>query len=460
MEQRDMFGREKISKILLQLTPPVALAYLVKALYAVIDSLFIGRFSDSGLTVLSIVYPIQLLMTALAVGTGVGINTIIAAQLGVGNREEADEYAGVGTPLAIILWAFFAVICWTIMPFYARMSTSSEVIVQDVIIYGRIVCVFSLGLFLESTWTKVLQSTGDMKTPMFAQIICAITNIILDPLLIFGMFGLPKMGIAGAAVAMVTGQIMAALIVMKRGYRKSPKKEVYPHHIAKILRLGAPNILMQSTYTFYILGLNLILASFCDEAVAVLGLYYKWADMFFVLLETMQTCIVPVVSYNYAARNIDRCKKMLSTATCFSLAGMALGTLCFISIPTQMLSVFTSDAMVIEIGRIAFRITGISLLPRVTSLFFPVFFQAVGSSFKSSALTIIRTIVLFVPLGFIFSRFGLNWFWLTYPVTEALTSIVGVIFYRQFLATDYACNANAIKADTDEPIALKPSRQV
>ena len=268
------------------------------------------------------------------------------------------------------------------------------------------------------------------------------------------------MGIAGAAVAMVTGQIMAALIVMKRGYRKSPKKEVYPHHIAKILRLGAPNILMQSTYTFYILGLNLILASFCDEAVAVLGLYYKWADMFFVLLETMQTCIVPVVSYNYAARNIDRCKKMLSTATCFSLAGMALGTLCFISIPTQMLSVFTSDAMVIEIGRIAFRITGISLLPRVTSLFFPVFFQAVGSSFKSSALTIIRTIVLFVPLGFIFSRFGLNWFWLTYPVTEALTSIVGVIFYRQFLATDYACNANAIKADTDEPIALKPSRQV
>lgn len=443
MEQTDLFGTEKISKILLKLAPPVMLAQLIQALYNIIDSLFVGRYSDSGLTALSIIYPLQLLMIALAVGTGVGINTVMAAKLGVGNEKEADEYAGVGTPLAGFMWLLFAVICWFAMPFYAKMSTNSEVIIHDVIVYGRIVCVFSFGLFLESIWTKVLQSCGDMKTPMTAQIIGAITNIVLDPLLIFGMFGFPKMGIAGAAVATVSGQIMATLIVMKKGFRKSPHRQVYPHHIAKIFQLGIPNILMQSAYTFYILGLNLILATFSDQAVTALGLYYKWQTFFFIPLGAMQTCIVPVISYNYAARNIERCKKTLSASIVFGMSLMALGTLCFVCIPSQMLRVFTSDELVIAIGRVGFRFVGISFLPMVTSLIFPVFFQAVGSSLKSSLLTVIRTVVLFVPLAYLFSRFGLNWFWLTYPVTEVITSLTGAYFYRQFLNKDYVRETEA-----------------
>lgn len=443
MEQTDLFGTEKISKILLKLAPPVMLAQLIQALYNIIDSLFVGRYSDSGLTALSIIYPLQLLMIALAVGTGVGINTVMAAKLGVGNEKEADEYAGVGTPLAGFMWLLFAVICWFAMPFYAKMSTNSEAIIHDVIVYGRIVCVFSFGLFLESIWTKVLQSCGDMKTPMTAQIIGAITNIVLDPLLIFGMFGFPKMGIAGAAVATVSGQIMAALIVMKKGFRKSPHRQVYSHHIAKIFQLGIPNILMQSAYTFYILGLNLILATFSDQAVTALGLYYKWQTFFFIPLGAMQTCIVPVISYNYAARNIERCKKTLSASIVFGMSLMALGTLCFVCIPSQMLRVFTSDELVIAIGRVGFRFVGISFLPMVTSLIFPVFFQAVGSSLKSSLLTVIRTVILFVPLAYLFSRFGLNWFWLTYPVTEVITSLTGAYFYRQFLNKDYVRETEA-----------------
>lgn len=443
MGQTDLFGTEKISKILLKLAPPVMLAQLIQALYNIIDSLFVGRYSDSGLTALSIIYPLQLLMIALAVGTGVGINTVMAAKLGVGNEKEADEYAGVGTPLAGFMWLLFAVICWFAMPFYAKMSTNSEVIIHDVIVYGRIVCVFSFGLFLESIWTKVLQSCGDMKTPMTAQIIGAITNIVLDPLLIFGMFGFPKMDIAGAAVATVSGQIMAALIVMKKGFRKSPHRQVYPHHIAKIFQLGIPNILMQSAYTFYILGLNLILATFSDQAVTTLGLYYKWQTFFFIPLGAMQTCIVPVISYNYAARNIERCKKTLSASIVFGMSLMALGTLCFVCIPSQMLRIFTSDELVIAIGQVGFRFVGISFLPMVTSLIFPVFFQAVGSSLKSSLLTVIRTVVLFVPLAYLFSRFGLNWFWLTYPVTEVITSLTGAYFYRQFLNKDYVRETEA-----------------
>lgn len=428
-----MFATEKISKILLKMAPPVMLAQLIQALYNIVDSLFVGKYGETGLTALSIVYPLQLLMIAIAVGTGVGINTIMASKLGIDKKEESEEYAGVGTPLAIVLWFLVATICFLIMPAYARMSTESEKVIKEVITYGRIVCVFSFGLFLESSWTKVLQAEGDMKTPMIAQIAGAITNIILDPILIFGMFGLPRLGIAGAAIATVAGQIVAALIVFRKGYRHAPKIEKYAHHIKKIFRLGTPNILMQSAYTFYILGLNLILAGFSDQAVTVLGLYYKWQTFFFIPLSAMQTCIVPIASFNYAAKNMERCRKTLKTAIIFGLALMFVGTLCFELIPELMLRVFTSDELVVSIGSYGFRIIGISFIPMVTSLIFPVFFQAIGYSLKSSLLTMIRTVALFVPLGFVFSRFGLEWFWMTFPVTETITTVVGIIYYRQFI---------------------------
>lgn len=271
-----------------------------------------------------------------------------------------------------------------------------------------------------------------MKTPMIAKILGAITNIILDPILIFGMFGISKMGIAGAAIATVVGQVVAGLVVMKKGFRKPPELSVYKVCIGRIFRLGLPNILMQSAYTFYILGLNLILGGFSDEAVTALWLYYKWQTFFFIPLGAMQTCIVPIISYNYASRKLNRCKNTLKTSVLFGLVLIGLGAFCFLLIPSQMLSVFTSDAKVIEIGIYGFRFVGVSFLPMVTSLIFPVFFQAIGKSLKSSALTVIRTVVLFVPLGYIFSRLGLNFFWLTFPVTEIITSVVGAVFYLPF----------------------------
>lgn len=454
--QSDYFGTEKVSKILLKIAPPVMLAQLIQALYNIVDSVFVGKLSDSGLTALSIIYPIQLLMIAIAVGTGVGINTVMAAKLGLEQEEEAREYAGVGTPLAIVLWATFAAVCYALIPAFARMSTDSPEIIDDVITYGRIVCVFSFGLFLESIWTKILQARGDMKTPMAAQIIGAVSNIILDPLLIFGMFGLPKMGIAGAAVATVAGQIIAALVVMKKGLCKSPSLKKYPHYVAKIFRLGLPNILMQSAYTLYIFGLNLILATFSDAAVTVLGLYYKWQTFFFIPVGAMQTCIVPVISFNYAAKNIDRCKKTLNVSILFEMVLMFLGALCFNTIPEPMLRFFSSDEQVIKIGINAFRIIGWSFIPLVTSLTYPVLFQAVGKSFRSSLLTVIRTVLLFVPLGYVFSLIGLDYFWFTYPVTEALTTLVGFIMCHSFFKTAYAEKA-LDAADQGQKAVLQPS---
>lgn len=451
------FGQEKISKILLKIAPPVMLAQLIQALYNIVDSLFVGRYSSYGLTALSIIYPIQLLMIALAVGTGVGINTAMSARFGVGKKEDAGEFAGVGTPLAVFLWIIFAVVCYFFMPVFARMSTTSEAVIKDVIIYGRIVCVFSFGLFLESIWTKVLQAKGDMKTPMAAQIMGAVTNIVLDPLLIFGLFGFPEMGIAGAAAATVLGQIVAALVVMKKGFYKSPAMRLYRKRIVEIFRLGVPNILMQSAYTFYIFGLNQILSGFSDRAVTALGLYYKWQTFFFIPLGSMQTCIVPIISFNYAARKIKRCKQTLITAVVFGIVLMAVGTLCFETIPGPMLRLFSSDEQVIKIGCVGFRIIGVSFIPLVTSLIFPVFFQAVGFSLKSSALTVVRTVVLFVPLGYFFSLFGLNWFWLTFPVTEVMTTMVGFIFYRQFLQYPYVKSAPILDKSLPTTI-IQPSR--
>lgn len=358
------FGTEKISRILLKIAPPVMLAQLIQALYNIVDSLFVGKYSESGLTALSIIYPLQLLMIAIAVGTGVGINTAMAHYLGVHDEKKANEYGGIGTPLTLVLWALFAVVCFVCMPVYARMSTDSPEVIRNVIVYGRIVCVFSIGLFTESIWTKILQANGDMRTPMIAQIVGALVNIALDPLFIFGMFGLPKLGIA----------------------------------------------------------------------VTALGLYYKWQSFFFIPLGALQTCIVPVISYNYASGQMDRCKKTLSTSLVGGMGLMFIGTLVFNLIPGQMLRVFTSDPQVIAIGTVGFHFVGISFIPMVTSLIFPVFFQAVGAAVKSSLLTVVRTVVLFVPLGYLFSRLGLNDFWFTFPVTEVITTLVGVFFYRRFMA--------------------------
>ena len=426
------FGKDRVFRILLRLAPPVMIAQLIQALYNIVDSYFVGRYSDTGLTALSIIYPLQLLMIALAVGTGVGINTLMAHFMGIREPDRSQETAGTGTLLAFGMWVLFAGICWCIMPAYARMSTDSPAVARDVVTYGRIVCVCSFGLFFESIWTKVLQAEGAMKLPMAAQILGALVNILLDPVLIFGLGPMPELGIAGAAIATVLGQCAAAGIVMRRGFRKSPPLSAYRQYVPRIYRVGFPNILMQCAYTFYILGLNLILKGFSDQAVTALGLYYKWQTFFFIPLGAMQTCIVPVLSFNYASEQYDRCRRTLWDAVLMGLALMAVGTVTFSLIPAQLMGAFTRDPQVIRIGTYALRVIGVSFLPMVLSLIFPVFFQAIGAPVRSSLLTVLRTVVLFVPLGWLLSRFGLHAFWFTFPLTELITTAAGVTLYLRW----------------------------
>ena len=435
------FGKEKIHKILFKLAPPVMIGQLIQALYNIVDSLFIGNYSESGLTALSIIYPLQLLMIALAVGTGVGINALMSHYRGINREDDARNVAGMGTPIAVISWFIFALVTYLILPFYINLQTSDNEIIEYSVIYGKIVCVLPLGLFLESIWAKILQAEGKMKLPMVDQIVGAIINIILDPILIFGL----NMGIKGAAIATVIGQLVSALIILKSGFRKSPKLKIYSKYLFNIYKLGLPNIIMQSAYTFYIFGLNIILSGFSDAAVTTLGMYYKLQTFFFIPLGSLQTCIVPIISYNYARSDIKRVKRILNESIIIGLILMFIGVLCFELIPTQMVEIFTKDKEVLDITNYAFRFIGFSFLPMVTSLIFPVFFESVGYVIRSIILTIIRTVICFVPIGFLLAKIGgLYWFWLVYPTTEIITSIFGFVFYIVFLKKNKNIENNMI----------------
>jgi len=441
MDGKIDFGNEKVHKLLFKLAPPVMLAQLIQALYNIVDSLFIGKYDSKGLTALSIIFPLQLLMIAIAVGTGVGLNSLISHFLGLKKKDIADKISNMSSIIALYSWFIFAGLTFLILPFYVKLQTSDSTIIDYSIVYGRIVCVLSIGLFLESMWAKVLQAKGKMKLPMIDQIVGAIINIVLDPILIFKC----NLGITGAAIATVIAQAISALILIKVGLKKSPNIEIYKTYLPKVYKLGLPNILMQSAYTFYIFGLNIILSGFSDAAVTTLGLYYKWQTFFFIPLGSLQTCIVPIISYNYADKSIDRCKKTLNMALLIGVVLMFLGTLCFELIPKQMVMVFTNESEVIDISSYAFRFIGISFIPMVTSLIYPVFFESVGYVVRSSILTVIRTVICFVPLGYLFSRIGLFYFWLVYPTTEIITSIIGFIFYKQFMKKERNNNMQYIK---------------
>ncbi len=430
-QENDFFGTERISRILLKIAPPVMLAQLIQALYNIVDSYFIGSYSADALTALSVIFPIQLLIVALAVGTGVGVNTLMARLYAFQKKEEAEKTAGTGMVLSMITWAIFALISGLLMRTYVMTSAKSPQAVEYAVIYGRIVCIGSLGIFLEGNWSKVHQAKGNMRLPMIAQIVGALVNMVLDPVLIFGYGPIPEMGVAGAAAATVLGQFAAALLTAKGGAYKPPEMSKIKEYILEIYKLGYPSILMQALYTAYIVLLNMILAGFSDSAVTVLGLYYKMQSFFFIPLLGLQTCIVPVLSYNFAQRSFDRCKKVMLESFAISTVFMILGFVSFVFFPNQLIGLFSDSAEVFEIGAIAFPIIGSSFFSATFSLIMPVFFQAIGNGKVSVLLSLTRQIFCLLPIFWAFSFIGLDYTWLSFPVSETIAGAVGLLLYRK-----------------------------
>lgn len=427
-----IFEEKSVWKILFHIAPPVMLALLIQSMYNIVDSFFVGQYSGDGLTALSVIYPIQLIAIAIAVGTGVGVNTQMSRFYAVRQERRANFTAGTGTVLAVISWAIFSIISALAIRPYAEISASSPEVIDQTVTYGMIVCIGSLGQFLEGIWSKVHQAGGNMRLPMIAQVLGAVTNIVLDPLLIFGIGPIPGAGIAGAAWATVIGQAVAAIVTCS-GFRKPPKFSVMSKYVKRIYKLGYPNIFMQLMYTVYIGALNMILAGFCDEAVTVLGLYYKVQSFFFIPLSGLQTCVVPLLSYTYAKADYQRCRSVFRKTILLSMSFMLLGVAAFELIPGALLSVFSSNALVHEIGIPAFRIIGSSFLLAVPALMIPVFFQAIGGALPSILLSIVRQLLGLIPIFWFMSRFGLTYCWTAFPLAELLTTTIGLLLYHHQL---------------------------
>lgn len=433
MQSNRFFETERIGKILIRIAPPVMLAQLIQALYNIIDSYFVGKYSADGMTALSVIFPVQFIIISLAVGTGVGVNILVARLSAQRHETQAVRVAGTGSVLAVLTWAVFSVLAVLILPVYIHASASVPQAVSYARLYGNIVCVGSLGIFLESIWTKVHQAKGNMRRPMAAQMIGAITNIVLDPLLIFGLGPFPQMGIAGAAVATVVGQFTAAAITAPQGFCRPPKVKLLSSYGLKIYRAAYASILMQMTCTVYIIVLNIILAGFSDSAVTVLGLYYKYQSFFFIPLLALSTCIVPVISYNFACGRRDRCKAIFAASIWISLGFMVVGAVCFIGMPRQLISVFSGEPEVFRIGIPAFRIIGCSFFSAVLSLMTPVFFQAIGRTFTSVLISLTRQILCLIPIFWLFSLMGVGYTWIAFPASESIAGGLGLILcFRQF----------------------------
>ncbi len=424
------FGTEKLSSLILRMAPPVMLSQLIQALYNIVDSYFVGAYSTSALTALSVVYPLQWLSTALAVGLGVGVNTYTSRLYALHDDDRARKAGGTGMILEIIIWAIYSLFILIFLKHYVRLSANGEEVIRDSLTYGYIVCIGSVGLFLESNWTKILQAEGKMSIPMVAQVSGALTNIIFDPLLIYGIGPFPALGVKGAAIATVMGQCVAAIVVAPKGFRLPSGKISETKTLMKnVLRLGYPSMMSQCTMSVYIIVLNLILASFSDAAVTVLGLYYKYQSFFFIPLLALQTCVVPIISYNYAINNYTRCKESVNMTLIVASFFMLIGMFCFIGIPRTILTVFTRDEEVLSVGITAFRIIGMSFISAVFSLTFPVFFQAIGQSLKSTMIALTRQIFCLIPFFYILSKISLTATWFAFPLSETVAGLIGLICY-------------------------------
>ena len=430
-------GDTPIGRLLLKLSPPVMLALLIQSIYNIVDSCFVAQYSLSGLTALSIIFPIQLLMTALGTGTGTGLNILISRMDGNGDTARQRDVVKSGLYLGIWNFLIFTCIGMLLIGSYYTISSNQAEVRAEGIQHAQIIFLGSFGLFMESNCTKLLQAKGNMVTPMLAQVAGAAINLVFDPIFIFGLFGAPELGVAGAAIATIMGQWAAMLITLKAVFRTYDVRGTFRFKdCIQIYQSGFPSIIMQSLYTLYIVGLNLILKQFTEDAVTVLGIYYKLQTFFFIPLMGLQQVIVPVISFNYGAHDNKRVNDTLRYSILISCGVMALGTFIFMAFPKELISIFAGSTPILNIGTLALRIISVSFLPASFAMMFTVYFQGIDKGKCSVFITVLRQIILLVPLAWLFHFAGLNYVWLTFPVTESIAMCCCCFFYHRCICAN------------------------
>lgn len=429
-------GTMPIPKLLFNMAIPMVVSMLIQALYNIVDSAFVGRYSSEALEAVSIAFPIQNLMIAVSTGTGVGINALLSRHLGEKKFDEANKTANTGIFLAICSYIAFAVIGLTVMyPYYSMQSD-----IHEVIVYGEeylsIVTVCGFGLFGEIVAERLLQSTGKTFYSMLTQGTGAIINIILDPILIFGMFGLPEMGVAGAAIATVIGQCVAAVLgfILNIKVNKEIKidiKSIFKperKEIGKIYAVGIPSILMASITSVLTVGMNLILKKFSEDAITVFGIYFKLNSFVFMPIFGMNNGLVPILSYNYGAVKYDRIKKAVKLAMACAIAYMIVGLIVFQIMPDKLLMIFSVNSSVMSIGVAALKIISVSFLFAGVGIIGSTVFQAIGNPVHSLIMSVLRQLVIILPAAFLLSFLGnVDYVWWSYPIAEAVSFVLCLI---------------------------------
>ena len=417
-----------VSKLLLKMSPPVMLALLIQSIYNIADSFFVARYSTEGLTALSIVYPVQLLITALATGTGAGVNILISRLDGRGETEAQHDIIKSGLFLNMFHFLIFALVGNILANAYFSLSTGNSMVKVQGILYSRIVFSGSLGLFTESICTKILQARGNMVVPMLAQVIGSLVNIVLDVILIFGTGYNPALGIEGAAIATVIGQWVAMAITLFAVTKKYSLRGQFKLETCKQIYVnGIGSIVTQSLYTIYIVGLNMILKIFTEDAVTVLGIYYKIQSFFFIPLLGFQQVLLPLFSYHYGAGDRHRNREILKCSMIFSVIIMAVATGIFFLFPEKLVHIFSKGSAIVAIGKTAFPVISISFVFAGLTIVITSYLQGIAHIKASLFIIVLRQIVLLVPLAWLLHFIGLNAVWWTFPVTEIIASVTGIL---------------------------------
>ena len=440
--RENKMGIMPVNQLLLSMAVPIMISMLVQALYNIVDSYFVSKVSENALNAVSLAFPVQNLMIAVGTGTGVGINAMLSKSLGEKKQERANAAAVNGLFLAVLSGLFFLVFGLCFSKLFFSVQTDVDEIINHGNSYLLICCCCSAFVFLQITFERLLQATGRTILSMYTQLTGAIINIVLDPILIFGLFGFPRLEVAGAALATVIGQFCSACLALFlnlhfnhdlqirfKGFR--PDKKI----ITSIYSVGIPSIIMASIGSIMVFGMNKILISFTTTATAVFGVYFKLQSFIFMPVFGLNNGSVPIIAYNFGARKPERIIKTVKLAICYAVGIMLLGFAAFQFFAPQLMSIFQaeeSSGELVSIGAVALRIISVHFMIAGFNIVCSSLFQALGHGVSSLIMSVIRQLFVLLPSAFLLSRMGgLNAVWWAFPIAEFSAFLLAVYFLRK-----------------------------
>ena len=430
--KENIMGKEGITPLLFRISLPLMISMLVQALYNIVDSMFVARLSETALTAVSLAFPLQNLLIAFGVGTGVGMASFLSRKLGERDEESATKVAGNGISIASITWAVFAVLGLTVVkPFLNLFSDDAELLGLSTG-YSEIVMVFSLFMFLSMMNERILQGTGDSFSSMLSQMTGAITNIILDPIFIFTL----GFGVNGAAIATVIGQgvgcaVSFVCVIRNKFIHIEPRHlKIDKRMVKAIYAVGAPTIITNSIGTVMTGAINAILIAFSTTAVSIFSVYFKLQSFVFMPIFGLSSGMVPIIAYNYGARKRKRVTETIWKGTFIASVIMILGTLAFNFFPRELLSLFSATEEMYRIGIPALKMISLCFVPAAISIGLGSSFQATGYGVGTMIVSICRQLMVLIPVAYILSIFlGINGVWLSFIIAEIFGLVVSIAIY-------------------------------